>query len=1206
MFLEEKSREELIQELKKAREEITRMRWSLGTRELQSTSSVFPGMVSERRYRGLFENSPVPIWEEDFSQVKNYLEDLRMRGVRDFRKFFTENNNEVIKCISLIKVLDVNEATVTLYKSGSKRAFFKGLDQILPDESLDVMREEFIALAEGKTTFEAEILQRLFTGEKIDALLRLAIAPGHEYDWSRTLVTIVDISERKRAERDVRKSRERFELAAKGANDGLWDWDLITDEVYFSPRWKDMIGYRDEEFPNTFAAFEKTIHPADRDRVITMIKNYLEGKQPIFETEFRFRHKKGPYRWILARAAAIWNEQGKAIRMAGSHMDITERVETQVQLERRARELETVTEVSNAVSTILEPDAMLQRVVDLTKERFGLYHAHIYLLDETGEILVLKAGAGEIGKQMVAEYRTIPMSTVRSVVALAANTREGVKVNNVKLTTHYLPHPLLPNTQSEVAVPLVAGNTLIGVLDVQADQTDYFTDEDVQIQSILASQVAIAIQNSRQYSHTQQSEQLVRIVIDSTPDWIFIKDLEHRYRLVNKSYADCWRLSPEEFVGKQDGGLELLGGEEGAGKAIMDLGGDDQAVINSGEPITNLRNMVVVNGETRILNTFKTPLWDANGSVMGVLAFCRDVTEQENFQDSLRRLAEIQTLLSQATDEEEIIYAVMLAVEDPTQYTVALNYFETDEEGQPSVLHTVSTGGGGSAEVDIPGKRMALEGYPLAELWKGTTEAILIEDVLQDSRSNEALKIIAQEMGFRSVAILPLRGLGVLNFVWQEVYPFTSEEKFVLRSLVDAVSAVVATRQAVLKTEKALAETELLYGVSRDLSAASSLEEIFEVVQEPFMETGASEVELFLVRSEDEAGQPREFELTANRQRINESMVYPVGTVFEMKDFPIFQLSLAGRQEPLYINDVQHHPHLDEQTRQILLQNEVKALSIFPLVANQKVLGVILVNWDRPFEIPSDIRRVVLALVEQAGVVLNNQQLVEQVQKRAAELATVAEVSTSVSTILEPERMLQSVVNLAKERFNLYHAHIYLLDEAGQMLVLTCGAGEVGQQMVAEQRVIALAAQKSLVARAARLRESVIVNQVQDDPDFLPHPLLPDTASEMAVPMVVGGRVTGVLDVQSDMAGAFSEEESIIFATFAAQVAVALQNARLYAQTQREAEQESLINTISEHIQATTTVEAALKVAVRELGRALGASQTTVQLRLPDANNEQF
>lgn len=284
----------------------------------------------------------------------------------------------------------------------------------------------------------------------------------------------------------------------------------------------------------------------------------------------------------------------------------------------------------------------------------------------------------------------------------------------------------------------------------------------------------------------------------------------------------------------------------------------------------------------------------------------------------------------------------------------------------------------------------------------------------------------------------------------------------------------------------------------------------------------------------------------------------------------------------------------------------MKALSIFPLVANQKVLGVILVNWDRPFEIPSDIRRVVLALVEQAGVVLNNQQLVEQVQKRAAELATVAEVSTSVSTILEPERMLQSVVNLAKERFNLYHAHIYLLDEAGQMLVLTCGAGEVGQQMVAEQRVIALAAQKSLVARAARLRESVIVNQVQDDPDFLPHPLLPDTASEMAVPMVVGGRVTGVLDVQSDMAGAFSEEESIIFATFAAQVAVALQNARLYAQTQREAEQESLINTISEHIQATNTVEAALKVAVRELGRALGASQTTVQLRLTDANNEQF
>ena len=858
MFLEEKSREELIQEIKKAREEVTQLRWSLGTRELKSTSGVFPGMVSERRYRGLFENSPVPIWEEDFSRVKNYLEDLRKSGVRDFRKFFTDNTDEVIKCIGLAKVLDVNEATVTLYKSGTKGAFYKGLDQILPEESLDVMREEFITLAEGNTEFEAEIVQRLFTGEKIEALLRLAIAPGHEYDWSRVLVTIIDISERKRAEQNVRKSRERFELAAKGANDGLWDWNLVTHEIYFSPRWKDMIGYKDEEFPNTLNAFEKTIHPADHDRVMSTIKNYIEGKQPIFETEFRFRHKDGTYRWILARAAAIWDGDGKATRMAGSHMDITDRVEAQALLERRARELETVTEVSNAVSTILELDPMLQRVVDLTKKQFRLYHAHVYLLDEVGETLVLTAGAGEIGKQMVAEKRTIPMATMRSIVARAANTRNGVRVNNVKTTTNYLPHPLLPNTRSELAVPLVAGNALIGVLDVQSDRTDFFSDEDVKIQSILASQIAVAIQNARQYAEVQESEEKLAeaLKISGMCNWEI--DFDKQSIKTNDQFYLFHKTSAAEI-----GGYEIA--------------------------------------FQKYVQTFVHP-----------------------------------------EDRDQVLYHLQA--------------------------------GANAAE-------------------RGVTMEFTSRIV--DAEGNE------HKVNHR------IRGV------------FDSE-----------------------------ANLTGAYGVTHDLTEL-------------------------------------------------------------------------------------------EKTKNLL-------------------------------------------------------------ELRANQLATVSQISTMISTIQKPEEMLQVVVDQTKEKFALYHSHVYLLDEAGESLVLKAGSGEIGKRMVAEGRIIRLDSEKSIVAKAARTRTGIIVEDTSRDDNFLPHPLLSDVRSELAIPIIGGDRLMGVLDVQCIYVARFELEDIQIYTLMASQVAVALQNARLYAQAQFEAEQEALINTINERIQATTTVESALKVAVRELGQALGASQTTVQLHTRD------
>jgi GAF domain-containing protein/PAS domain-containing protein len=226
------------------------------------------------------------------------------------------------------------------------------------------------------------------------------------------------------------------------------------------------------------------------------------------------------------------------------------------------------------------------------------------------------------------------------------------------------------------------------------------------------------------------------------------------------------------------------------------------------------------------------------------------------------------------------------------------------------------------------------------------------------------------------------------------------------------------------------------------------------------------------------------------------------------------------------------------------------------------------------------------------------------IAKRATELAQVAEISTSVSTIQNPDEMLQTVVDLTRQSFELYHAHIYLLDEAGESLVLTKGAGEIGQKMVAEKRRITIDAEKSLVARAARSRQGVIVNDVRQDPEFLPHPLLPETRSEMAVPMIAGDRLLGVIDIQDEEVERFTAEDVNIMTTLAAQVAVSLQNARSFARAQRQAEREALINAISERIQATNSVESALQVAVREIGRALGANQTAIRLGLERKTEE--
>ncbi len=223
--------------------------------------------------------------------------------------------------------------------------------------------------------------------------------------------------------------------------------------------------------------------------------------------------------------------------------------------------------------------------------------------------------------------------------------------------------------------------------------------------------------------------------------------------------------------------------------------------------------------------------------------------------------------------------------------------------------------------------------------------------------------------------------------------------------------------------------------------------------------------------------------------------------------------------------------------------------------------------------------------------------LEERVAARTRDMEIVAEVGTATATILESKRLLQEVVDLTKERFNLYHSHIYLLDEKGENLVLTAGAGEPGRVMVSEGRTIPLDREQSLVARAARERKGVTVNDVTQAPDFLPHPLLPGTRSELAVPMIVGGSVIGVFDIQSEKIGRFTESDVNVQTTLAAQLATSIQNVRSFEQTKTQADFESLVNTIGQKIQHTTSIEETLQTAIRELGTAVGASRSQCKHR---------
>jgi len=152
-----------------------------------------------------------------------------------------------------------------------------------------------------------------------------------------------NITARTDSQEQLQKNEERFSLAMRGANDGLWDWNLETNEVYYSPRWKSMLGYENEELNDDFSTWQSLVHPDDKDRVLNYFQDYLVGKTTSFDVEMRMQHKDGFEVFVLSRAFLVHCESdGKAVRLVGTHVDITARKKAEAFDDKNAEILEMI------------------------------------------------------------------------------------------------------------------------------------------------------------------------------------------------------------------------------------------------------------------------------------------------------------------------------------------------------------------------------------------------------------------------------------------------------------------------------------------------------------------------------------------------------------------------------------------------------------------------------------------------------------------------------------------------------------------------------------------------------------------------------------------------------------------------------------------------------------------------------------------------
>jgi len=235
--------------------------------------------------------------------------------------------------------------------------------------------------------------------------------------------------------------------------------------------------------------------------------------------------------------------------------------------------------------------------------------------------------------------------------------------------------------------------------------------------------------------------------------------------------------------------------------------------------------------------------------------------------------------------------------------------------------------------------------------------------------------------------------------------------------------------------------------------------------------------------------------------------------------------------------------------------------------------------------------------------------LVRQVESNARQLQTAAEVSRAAGSILDPGELIRQVVDLAREQFGLYYAGLFLVDETGEWAKLRAGTGEAGRQMVEQGHMLRVGGE-SMIGRCIANRQARIALDVGEEAVRFDNPLLPETRSELALPLVSRGEAIGALTIQSARESAFSEEDIVAFQTMADQLANAIENARLFEETQialseteDQARRLTLLNEMSEQLGRVTNFDEILDVAAVKANQIFAADRASVAILTPEGDN---
>jgi signal transduction histidine kinase/CheY-like chemotaxis protein/putative methionine-R-sulfoxide reductase with GAF domain len=442
-------------------------------------------------------------------------------------------------------------------------------------------------------------------------------------------------------------------------------------------------------------------------------------------------------------------------------------------------------------------------------------------------------------------------------------------------------------------------------------------------------------------------------------------------------------------------------------------------------------------------------------------------------------------------------------------------------------------------------------------------EPYYVENVVESSPTRVTqLKATPGWGRFRAQASLPLtvkgRVTGRLLVSYDKPHRFGRLERQFLTALVAQASVVIDNVTLVQQTQASLEETATLYQSSRQIADAANMYEVLQALIDHTAPPSVVRAMAFRLTTERWNDSQASVLIRASWSVEDEAPPPDSVQAYGPDDFPLW--SIIARDETLWLDSLDlHDPKFVETfgasaVEYLSALNAVSVVSL-PLRASGRVIGTLLFVSTASWAQTSRDFRLYASVADQVAATLQGRYLLEQTETRARQLATSAQVSRAAASLLELSDLFNTSVNLIKDSFGYDHAQIFLVNEAGDDAVLVASTGEAGRQLLAIKHHLPVGSQ-SIIGRVTSTGEPTLVVDTQDKRDVhRPNPYLPLTRSEMALPLIARQRIIGALDVQSNQPGQFTREDIEALSVLADQIAVAIDNARLFDISSRRADE---------------------------------------------------